>query len=268
VDLSAEVRSRLDGLPGRFGFFARNLATGERVELNAAEPMPTESAAKTFILIHYSLAVSSGTCDEQARVKLDEHDRTFGSGVLRFLAPGLQLTLNDLAWLMITISDNVATQALLRVVGGADAVNATMARLGFPTAWLNPAFRYEDLLAGVVFATSTPRDLAEAYVHLDERCRTILFRAQHHDALPRRLPHAAETADWGFDMPVRVFNKVGGGPGVLVDAGLFETDHAAWVVAAMASEQQDFASRPDDVAPAVFADLGELLHAAWSDKAS
>lgn len=264
MDLAEQVRSRLVDLPGHFGFFARNLATDECVEFNASEPMPTESAAKAFILIHYALSASSGACDEHERVVLTEDDRALGSGVLRYLAPGLAPTLNDLAWLMITISDNVATHALLHAVGGPDAVNARMAELGLSTAWLNPAFRYRDLLSGVVFATATARDLAEAYTHLDDRCRAILFRAQHNDGLPRRLPHAAEAADWGFEMPVRVFNKVGGGPGILVDSGLFESDSASWVIAAMANEQQDFASRPEDVAPKAFADLGELIYAAWS----
>jgi hypothetical protein len=64
-------------------------------------------------------------------------------------------------------------------------------------------------------------------------------------------------------MPVRVYNKTGNGAGTFVDSGLFETDDAAWVVAAMASEQTDFAARADDVAPHAFGEIGELLYSAW-----
>lgn len=49
-----------------------------------------------------------------------------------------------------------------------------------------------------------------------------------------------------------------------IDSGLFETDASSWVVAAMAAEQTDFASRPDDTAPAAFREIGELLYDAWS----
>jgi hypothetical protein len=42
-----------------------------------------------------------------------------------------------------------------------------------------------------------------------------------------------------------------------------ETDRGSWVVAAMAAEQTDFASRPDDVAPTVFGAVGEMLYNAW-----
>jgi hypothetical protein len=38
------------------------------------------------------------------------------------------------------------------------------------------------------------------------------------------------------------------GPGTCIDSELFETATASWVVAAMAIDQTDFASRADDAA--------------------
>ena len=71
-------------------------------------------------------------------------------------------------------------------------------------------------------------------------------------------------ADVDITMPVRVYNKTGNGAGTFVDSGLLETDASSWVVAAMAAEQTDFASRPDDLAPTVFGEIGELLYNAWA----
>ena len=45
---------------------------------------------------------------------MTDDDFAPGSGVLRYLVSGLQPTLEDLAWLMILVSDNIATQVLLR----------------------------------------------------------------------------------------------------------------------------------------------------------
>ena len=73
--------------------------------------------------------------------------------------------------------------------------------------------------------------------------------------------------DVGITMPVRAYNKTGNGMGNFIDSGRFETDTASWVVAAMATEQTDFACRPDDVSPTVFGAIGELLYEEWAQPA-
>jgi beta-lactamase class A len=264
MGLADEVQNAISAQPGVFGFYARNLGTDEVVQVDADRVLPAESAIKTCILVHYSRLVASGTVDPTLRVLLNDDLRFIGTGVLRYLANGLEPTLDDLAWLMIIVSDNTATAMLMQSIGGPAEVNTTTAALGYPTARLNEAITsVEDALAGEPFSTSSARDLAEIYTQLDERCRTMLFRQQHLIGLPRRLPHVSDAVDVGFEMPVRVFNKTGNGAGTFIDSGRFETDSAAWVVAAMASEQTDFTHRPDDVAPTLFGQLGEMLYAAW-----
>ncbi len=261
--LSEEICAVLRSRPGTFAVYARNLTTGETVACDEHRVMPTESAAKTFILVHYAQLVGAGECDPAVRVRLKEEDRYWGTGVLRYLAAGLEPTIEDLAWLMIIVSDNVATALLIQEIGGPAAVNKAMAALGLPTARMNESITLEGAMAGEPFATATARDLAEVYTHLDERSRSMLFRQQNLIGLPRRLPHAADASDLGIDMPVRVYNKTGSGMGNFIDSGLFETQSATWVVAAMAADQTDFAHRADDAAPTAFAEIGEALFSAW-----
>ena len=262
--LADRVAEVISGRPGRFGIYARNLGTNETIAIDADEIFSAESTVKTCILVYYARLVAAGTVDPAARVRLDETSRYIGTGVLRFLADGLEPTLDDLAWLMIIVSDNTATAMLMQAIGGPAEVNAATRELGCPTAQVTESITFEGALAGEPFSTSSPRDLAEVYTHLDERCREILFRQQHLIGLPRRLPHVSHAVDVGFTMPLRVYNKTGNGVGTFVDSGLFETDHAAWIVAAMATEQTDFASRPDDSAPTAFGEIGEILYDAWN----
>lgn len=168
MGLSDDLGRILTPLPGTFGVFARNLGTGEVAEVNADQVLPTESAAKVFILLHYSGLVAAGECDPSTRVVLPDNFQINGTGVLRYLAPGLSLCLDDLAWLMTIVSDNVATALLMLEVGGPEAVNKTMGDLGLTTARLAT---FDEMLAGEPFGTSTARDLAEAYTHLDDGCR-------------------------------------------------------------------------------------------------
>ena len=264
VDSVADrISDAVAGKPGRFGIYARNLGTGEIVAIDADASSRPRARSKTFILVHYSHLVAAGAVDPASRVRLEAGNRFIGTGVLRFLADGLEPTLDDLAWLMIIVSDNTATAMLMQAIGGPADVNAAMLDLGYPTARLNETITYEAALAGEPFSTSSPRDLAEVHTRLDEGCRAVLFRQQHLIGLPRRFPHVSHAVDAGFTMPVRVYNKTGNGLGTFVDSGLFETDDAAWIVAAMAADQTDFASRPDDTAPTVFGEIGHLLYEAW-----
>ena len=263
MGLGEQVEAAVSGRPGVFGVYARNLGTDETIAVNADRVLPAESTAKTFVLVYYGQLVERGAVDPMARVRLDHESRYIGTGVLRFLDDGLEPTLDDLAWLMIIVSDNTATAMLMQAIGGPTEVNAAMQALGYPTARLNESITLETAMEGEPFSTSSPRDLAEVYTQLSDGAREILFRQQNLIGLPRRLPHVAHAVDVGLTMPVRVFNKTGNGAGTFIDSGRFETDTAAWIVAAMASEQTDFACRPDDVAPVVFGEIGELLYDAW-----
>jgi beta-lactamase class A len=263
MTLTADLRSLLEGRSGTFGVYARNLETNEVAGFNADRIMDTASAAKTFVLVHYCRLVDTGACDPHRRIVVGAEHRVLGSGVLRYLEPGLQLTRDDLAWLMIIVSDNVATDLLVAEVGGPEAVNETMTDLGLPTARLNPSFtRHVDLADWQPFATSTPRDLATVYTHLDERSRRILWRQQFVEGLPRRVPHANQAADWEITMPVRVFNKTGGDPGIFTDAALFETDKASWIAAFMAGDLRDLTG-PGGTGPRTAGDVGLMLYDAW-----
>src|SRR5439155_8803283 len=61
---------------------------------------------------------------------LREESRVPGSGVLRELHAGLEVTLEDLARLMIVVSDNTATNLLIDRIG-TGVVNDYLASLGF-----------------------------------------------------------------------------------------------------------------------------------------
>jgi hypothetical protein len=260
VALETDVRELLDGRAGTWGVYARNLGSGETVAVDADTVMPAQSSVKTCVLLTYEHGTDEGTVDPDRRVVLTADDVVLGSGVLRYLAPGLAPTLNDLAWLMIIVSDNVATKALIRELGGSGVVNAHMARLGLSTAYIG---RPWDEGGGDLELAASPRDLAELYTHLGARSREMLFRHQAVDFLARTVPHSPDVVDFGLTAPVRVYGKAGWGACEIVDAGLFENDTAAWVVAAMAKDLPDLFHRADDVGPRTLADIGEMLFAAW-----
>src|SRR5258708_37280702 len=166
--------------------------------------MPAQSSVKVCVLLAYTQTIRLGDDDGDRRVTLLSEDHETGSGVLRHLAPGLSPTLDDLAWLMIVLSDNIATRALIRELGGREVVNAEMDTLGVPQLRL-----HDSLQQGASYFTATPHDLAEVYTHLDEHAREILYRVEKVDFLPRRIPHVPAAIDHGLTAPARVSGPAG-----------------------------------------------------------
>ncbi len=254
--LRDELGTMIDGRPGTWGVYARHLDTDETVAIRADEVMPAQSSLKVAVLLTYTKKVGLGTDDPTRRVSLLVEDHELGSGVLRYLAPALSPTLNDLAWLMIVLSDNIATRALIRELGGPEIIEAEMEALGVPRLRLRASPEDADYRF-----MATPHDLAEVYTHLDERAREMLYRVEK-VFLARRVPHWPDAIDWGITSPVRVYSKAGWGR-ECVDAGLFETDGGSWVVAAMGKDLPDLWHRPDDEGPRMLADLGAAIYHAW-----
>jgi beta-lactamase class A len=127
------LRRRLEQLaasfPGKVGIFARNIETGAEAGVNAGDQFPMASTYKVAIMVQVFRDMEAGRLSLGQRIPLGESDRRLGSGLLPYMNPGLNPTLHDLLLLMITLSDNEATDLLLKRVGAAN-VTATLRQLG------------------------------------------------------------------------------------------------------------------------------------------
>src|SRR5262245_45069703 len=75
------------------------------------------STVKIPIMIEMYRQIDRGERLLTDRYALRNEDRAVGSGVLLHLHEAIELTLNDLVYLMISISDNTATNVLIDLVG-------------------------------------------------------------------------------------------------------------------------------------------------------
>lgn len=87
------------------------------LERDADAPMAVGSAFKLVVLKAYEAAIATGALSRDTVVIFEEQDRSLPSGTLQVLPAGTPVTLDSLAALMIQISDNTATDMLMRVVG-------------------------------------------------------------------------------------------------------------------------------------------------------
>ncbi len=127
------LRSRIEAhalaAGGVVGVSATHLPSGTRIGWNEDLLFPTASVIKVPILVALYQEASAGRIDLNERVTYTHAVRVAGSGVLQDLDEELQPTLRDLATLMITVSDNTATDLVLARVTKA-RVEQVMADLG------------------------------------------------------------------------------------------------------------------------------------------
>lgn len=114
---------------GIIGVSATQLGSGRHLAYHEDELFPTASVIKLPLLVTLYEEAHAARIDLAERVEYREDSRVAGSGVLQYLDPGLRPTLRDLAVLMMTVSDNTATDLLLDRVTKA-RVEEAMARYG------------------------------------------------------------------------------------------------------------------------------------------
>jgi beta-lactamase class A len=127
--LQAEVEGLVGRVDGVVGVAAKELHGGAEVLVNADETFPTASVMKVPILVALYRQAEAGRIDLDRRITFEARHLVPGSGVLQDLAFGLQPTVKDLATLMITVSDNAATDMVLDLLG-LDTLAATLRDLG------------------------------------------------------------------------------------------------------------------------------------------
>jgi beta-lactamase class A len=92
-------------------------------------PMAPASVVKVLVAVEAEARMADGRLRPTKRVTIGDAERTVGPVGLSLMHDPVQVSLRDLAVLMLTVSDNAATDALLAQVG-IGAVNATARRLG------------------------------------------------------------------------------------------------------------------------------------------
>ena len=113
IALRRTLDSISDAHHGVVGYTVANLETGERLSRRGDEPFPTASLIKVPIAVALMEQVAVGQISLDDRITVLRIEKVPGAGILQFLHDGAEITIRDAAWLMLTLSDNTATNLLL-----------------------------------------------------------------------------------------------------------------------------------------------------------
>jgi beta-lactamase class A len=264
---SAAVRLA-SSYPHEISFIGKNLTTGKTISFEPDKLMPTASCIKLPMLVALFDKAERGEIDLKQPVVLKGSDQVGGSGVLKHLSPGAEMSLRDIATLMIVLSDNTATNIVADLIG-IGFINAKMAELGLSQTVLKIKV---DLTAmgGEIrnFAESSVADFALLLEGLarqtlispaaSREMKDILSRQHYLDLLPRRLPANPYARELGGEPELGVAGKTGFYPGFRADSIIVDAAGQTVVMAAFVYGD-DMSFLPDNAIATFMGGLGETL---------
>ncbi|MCB9100018.1 MAG: serine hydrolase [Anaerolineales bacterium] len=261
-----DIAREADGFSGQVGLATRRVDAAEVVRFNADDIFPTASVIKLVVLVEYLAQVAAGDLRPATPVTLQAEDMVEGSGVLKDLQPGAQLTLHDLATLSITISDNTASNWLLDTVGGLARVNARLHDLGMAQTVMGRPFVFDS----PVDNTGSPADFLHLLLALargqvvnpavSRAALALMGRQQFMTYIPRYLPYHPFAAEYGLPQPLTIANKVGMLRGAVNDAALITTPDYTYGLVIFTRACTDTRPDPDNEAALLVARLSKRVY--------
>jgi beta-lactamase class A len=274
---TADLQKKLDAIAaahhGHVALYAKNLTTGETVAIDAHTPVQTASVIKMTLMLQAFEQVNAGKLKLSQPVVLTKENQVGGSGILYLMDPGLSLTLKDVIALMMTLSDNTATNMTIDVVGLAPT-NAMLARMGLAnTYFYKKVFKAADgpmpadqkkFGLGKTTAEEMARVMESIYrCDLGDRdlCTQMLVimrNQQDRDMLPRYFRN--DSIDGGY----ATADKIGALDAVRADVALVYTVRGPVVISIFTYDNADIEWTPDNEGERTIGRLAETIVDAWS----
>lgn len=172
VSSLGDADDALAGLDAETSFLVASAPTCDPIQAREADvARPIGSIIKLYVLDAVRQAVDDGTLAWEDTLTLTDDLRSLPSGVLQDEPAGHEVTVREAAELMVSISDNTATDLLIDAVGR-DAVLAAVERLGHhDPALLTPLVTTRELFQ----LSFTDTDLRERWAAADAAGREELL---------------------------------------------------------------------------------------------
>ncbi|MFJ2909659.1 serine hydrolase [Streptomyces sp. NPDC087228] len=227
----AAAARRSAALPLTLAVAAVDIDGGETVGVDEHTVLPVASASKLLLLAEVSRRLDTGELLADRTVEILDEDVARGTGLLHRMS-GRGWTVEDLAWLTASVSDNSATNALLRLVGR-ESTARLAEQLGLDRLTLHDKVR--DIRGPdvpPVFATGTAKDLARLVTHAvrgtmsspaaSARLLHWMRANTDHGLVPALVDHDPYAPGFPDPLPdgLLVANKTGTDTGVRADAGV------------------------------------------------
>ncbi len=228
ADLQTRLALMSTRAPGHIGVLVKDLTTGLSTGINASANMPAASTIKIPVMVEVFRQMAAGGFDLNRQVTLMPTDRDWGWGDLVAGRAGSRYSVGRLLRLMITESDNTATNMLIRLVGRVH-INRTMSALGLRQTRLADYIRSDGDIRSLRTSPLDMTKLLDAMAHdrlidaWSSRAMIAILTGQHHNGLlPEPLPPGTQIA-----------HKTGTLHDTLNDVGIVYLNSSPYIIAVL-----------------------------------
>jgi beta-lactamase class A len=228
----SQTQQEIEGYHGVAGLYVWDLEGDYGYGIRPDEEFFTASVIKVPIMVAVYRKVDEGELSFSQQIEIKEEDWAAGAGWLQWEKAGTKQTVGDLLLLMMTQSDNVAANALVRTVGGAEQVNKVARSMGAEDTLVYQKVSSERGAVPSLDNRSTPHDMVAMMRQIaqgkaaSEKSCGYMIDLMHEDRLDWWL-------DAGLPRGVDAANKAGWLYRVYDEVGYVEDDGHRYVVSIM-----------------------------------
>ncbi len=263
-ELNQQLNTLAERHKGQVSIFVKHLKTGESFQLAETRPMPTASLIKVAVMIAAYRQADRDELDLDKMLELEKSDQVPGSGVLTpHFSAGTRLSVRDAIRLMISHSDNTATNLVLDEVG-IETVNQTMNQLDCGNTRIHAKVFRRDTSVDPQrsrefgLGSTTAAEMASLFQRLYDQtiasrksCAAMmqhLRSCQDRSKLSRLLRAGSQFA-----------HKSGSVSAVRCDAGILETPGGAVLLCVLTAKNEDKSWANANAAERLCAEVGQAV---------
>ncbi len=208
-----------------------DLDNGAYVSYNGTSSIPAASTIKIPVLVAFFEEVDAGNIHLDQMLTMDKEVIVSGSGDMQYMQVGKKFTALEVATKMIIISDNTATEMLIRQLGGKEVLNKRFKKWGMNQTVIN------NILPDLEGTNKTSsEDLSKLLARIErgdlissrsrDRLMAIMERTRTRTLLPQ-----------GLEKQANIAHKTGDIGTIIGDAGIIDMPTGKRYIGAVFAER-------------------------------
>lgn len=212
------IEDRIRNLKGNIGIYYYDFSSDKYFSAGNTDVFPAAGIIKIPILVEAFYQIDRGIISKNDIIRIKDEDKIPSCGALSYLHSGIEVTVEDMCNLMIIISDNTATNILIKLLG-IDNINERMQSLGYKNTVINRLLFDEDAIEKEYENYYSLREIADMLykIHRGElisreasmEMEKIMVEQQRNQIIP-----------YYFGESIKVAHKTGEDDNIIHDVGI------------------------------------------------